>query len=129
MEQWRGQLTVTREFISENDTFAAIIDGRIVAFYALLPKPDELRLEHLWVLPERTGQGLGRILFLHAAEQARARGATSLTIEADPHAESFYLRMGAVRAGTIASEIDGSDRELPLMKFDLTKSESSSRDC
>lgn len=121
LEQWRDQLTITPEFVAANDTFAAQLDRRIVAFHALLQTADTLRLEHLWVLPERMGQGIGRALFFHAAERAAATGASSLTIEADPHAETFYERMGAVRVGATTSEIDGARRELPLLIFDLTK--------
>jgi GNAT superfamily N-acetyltransferase len=121
MEQWR-QLTITPEFISANPTFSAILRRQMIGFHALLSIPDGLRLEHLWVLPERIGQGLGRMLFLHAAEQARAEGASRLTIEADPHAASFYQHMGAIQVGSTTSEIDGSPRDLPLLVFDLTKS-------
>ena len=120
MEQWREQLTITRDFIAENETFAATIERQTVAFHALLPTPETLRLEHLWVLPERIGQGIGQALFLHAAQRAAARGAPSLTIEADPHAQAFYEHMGAVRVGATRSEIDGCRRELPLLVFDLT---------
>ncbi len=56
MDQWREQLTITPDFISENETFAAVVDRQKVAFYALLSRPAALRLEHLWVLPERIGQ-------------------------------------------------------------------------
>ncbi|MBA3651412.1 MAG: hypothetical protein H0W66_08045 [Chthoniobacterales bacterium] len=62
------------------------------------------------------------MLFLHAAERARAQGATSLTIEADPQAEAFYRHMGAVRFGLTKSEIDGCRRDLPLLAFNLTNS-------
>ena len=122
MEQWREQLTITPDFIAENETFAAIINRQTIAFHALLQRRTSLRLEHLWVLPDWIGQGIGRTLFRHAAERAAARGALSLTIEADPNAEPFYRRMGAVRSGVIATEIDGRRRELPLLTFDLTKS-------
>jgi GNAT superfamily N-acetyltransferase len=120
MEQWRGQLTITPEFIAANETFAATITGQIIAFYALLATAEAVRLEHLWVLPERIGQGIGRSLFIHAVERATLRGARRLTIEADPDAEPFYRRMGAIRIGLITSEIDGRRRELPLLAFDLT---------
>lgn len=119
MERWREQLTITSSFIAQNETFAAGIDLQQVGFHALLPTRDVLRLEHLWVLPERMGQGIGRALFLHAAGRAAALGASSLTIEADPHAEPFYQRMGAVRVGATTSEIGGRRRELPLLVFDL----------
>ena len=122
MEQWREQLTITPIFIAENETFGAIINRQTVAFHALVQSADVLRLEHLWVLPDWMGQGIGRALFRHAAKRAAARGALSLTIEADPNAEPFYRRMGAVRSGVIATEIDGRRRDLPILTFDLTKS-------
>jgi GNAT superfamily N-acetyltransferase len=121
MEQWRDQLTITPEFIAANETFAATITGQIIAFHALLKTAKTLRLEHLWVLPERIGQGIGRSLFTHAVERATLRGARRLTIEADPDAEPFYRRMGAIRIGVITSEIDGRRRELPLLAFDLAR--------
>ena len=123
MEQWREQLTIAPNFIAENETFAAIIKQQTVAFYALLQRADVLRLEHLWVLPGWMGQGIGRDLLRHAAERAAARGALSLTIEADPNAEPFYRRMGAVRTGVVATEIDGRRRNLPILTLDLTKSQ------
>jgi hypothetical protein len=56
MEHWREQLTLPPTFIAENETFAAIINRRAIAFYALFQKANVLSLEHLWVLPERMGQ-------------------------------------------------------------------------
>jgi GNAT superfamily N-acetyltransferase len=121
MEQWRGQLTITPEFVAANETFVAVIDGQIVAFHALLETAETLRLEHLWVLPERIGQGIGRSLLTHAIERATLRGARRLTIEADPNAEPFYRHLGALRIGASTSEIDGHHRELPLLAFDLLR--------
>lgn len=122
MEQWRDQLTITPEFIVKNETFAAAIDSLIIGFHALLETSEALRLEHLWILPERIGQGIGRRLFAHAIERATLHGVRCLTIEADPNAEPFYLHLGAVRTGVSTSKIDGQRRELPLLVFDLTKS-------
>jgi len=120
LEQWRDQLTITPEFIAAEDTYAAEVEGRIVGFNALLAAEQSMRLEHLWVLPQWIGQGIGRRLFEHAAARAAARGATSLTIESDPHAEAFYLRMGAMRVAAIPSALDGVARELPVLTFALT---------
>lgn len=119
LEQWRDQLTISPEFIEAHDTFAARLDRKIVAFYSLLLRPDGLHLEHLWVLPEWIGRGIGRHLFAHATALALGRGARALKIEADPHAEPFYLHLGAVRVGTSTSEIGGQRRELPLLIFAL----------
>lgn len=119
LEHWRKLLTISPEFIEANGVFRATRAGETVAFYALLERPSQHRLEHLWVLPEWMGQGIGRSLFEHAAARARARGARSLTTESDPHAEAFYCRFGAVVVGSVASEIEGERRELPLLRFDL----------
>jgi GNAT superfamily N-acetyltransferase len=120
LEQWREQLTVSPEFIAVNDTFVAWIDDRIVAFSAVVAVGEGIHLDHLWVLPEEMGQGIGRSVFTHAAARARARGASRLTIQSDPHAEAFYLHLGAIRVGAVASEIEGQRRELPLLHYDLT---------
>ena len=119
MEQWRGELAITPQFIAANETFLADSDGEIVGFHALVQETKSWRLEHLWVLPQRMGQGFGRRLFAHAAAYAAERGALFLTIEADPNAEPFYQRMGATRVGTRDTEIDGRVRLLPLLKFVL----------
>ncbi len=118
MEQWRELLTITPDFVAQHETFVAHLAGEAIGFYALVEKPDSISLEHLWVLPERIGQGIGRALFEHAAGRAAARGASRLTIENDPQAEPFYLHLGARRVGAVPSEIDGHPRELPLLVFD-----------
>lgn len=120
MEQWRHQLTITTNFIATHETFVAKIDHEIVAFHALLQSPRSMRLEHLWVRPTRMGQGIGRALFRHAAQRAAALGASTLTIEGDPHAAPFYRRMGAVPAGHSTTEYEYGSRKLPLFVFDLT---------
>ena len=123
LEEWREQLTITPEFIAAQETFAAEVNNQFVGFHALVETLDSWRLEHLWILPEQIGRGIGRSLFHHAAARAAECGAVCLTIEADPHAESFYQRMGAVRIGMVKSEVAGCRRELPLLRFALTRSQ------
>ncbi len=119
LEQWRDQLTITPEFIAANETFMATIAERAVGFHALLRIRETTRLEHLWVLPDQMGKGIGRALFTHAAMRAAALGALCLTTEADPNAEPFYLHLGAVRTGTLVGEIEGCRREMPVLSFAL----------
>lgn len=42
-----------------------------------------------------------------------------IRIHSDPHAEAFYVKMGAVRIGEIESTVF-PDRKLPLMELILT---------
>jgi len=58
IEGWRDLLTVRPEFIANNETYAAVLDDRIVGFYALGFKNDRMDLLHMWVLPAAMGRGV-----------------------------------------------------------------------
>jgi GNAT superfamily N-acetyltransferase len=115
MERWRDALTITPEFIRRNEVHVATVEGEQAGFYALVGEGRRIELEHLWVLPERMGAGVGRALFEHAVRTAASLGAGVVGIEADPNAEGFYRQMGARRVGEIVYEIDGRERVLPLL--------------
>ena len=119
IESWRDLLTIQPEFIASHETYAALVDGRTVGFYALAGTDDKLNLLHLWVLPNEMGRGLGRALFIHALARSRALGFKNLEIESDPNAEGFYKRMGAHRIGASIKEVDGQRRELPILIYEL----------
>jgi GNAT superfamily N-acetyltransferase len=118
IESWRDLLTITPEFIVSHETHVAKVDGRIVGFYALEQKQNRLNLMHMWVLPDRARQGVGRFLFHHAIERAKVLDFRELEIESDPNAEGFYLRLGARRVGVSVKELFGQRRELPLLIYD-----------
>jgi len=119
IETWRDVLTVQPDFILTHETYAAVVEGRTVGFYALGCKSDRLDLQHLWVLPNEMGQGIGRSLFAHALERARDLGFGLLEIESDPNADDFYQRMGARRIGTRVTTLEGQPRELPVLVYEV----------
>jgi GNAT superfamily N-acetyltransferase len=119
IENWRDILMIRPEFIAANVAYAAIEDDQPVGFYLLTTEADGIHLDHLWILPAAMHRGIGRSLFEHAVAQTRNLGFRALKVEADPNAEGFYLRMGARRAGTNISEIEGNHRELPLLIYEL----------
>jgi GNAT superfamily N-acetyltransferase len=121
IESWRDTLTIRAEFLAANVAWCATEDARPVGFYLLTSERDGLHLDHLWILPDAMGRGIGRALFEHAVEEARILGHRLLQIEADPNAEGFYARMGARRVGETITEIEGQRRELPLLVYDLQK--------
>jgi GNAT superfamily N-acetyltransferase len=76
-------------------------------------------LDAMFVDPPAIGGGAGRVLFDAAVAMARQRGATRMTILADPNAAAFYERMGARFLRNAPSDaIPG--RHLPLYEYDLT---------
>ncbi len=119
IELWLPVLTITPEYISENEVWMAIVDEVPVAYYSFKQDGQDLWLENLWVFPKCMGKGIGRQLFQHALERSRVRGASILKIEADPNALSFYEKMGASKVGEHHGEVDGQPRVLPVMEINL----------
>lgn len=112
---WKDLLTITPQFILNNEVYVAIISDEIAGFYALMLNGNKLVLEHMWVAPAHIGLGLGRKLFSHAVARAISLNASVIEIDADPHAEGFYERMGAQRVGEISTDIEGQPRLLPRL--------------
>ena len=95
-------------------------DDTVLGFCLLRGEPNDCELSALFIDPSAIGTGCGRMLLEHALHAARAAGFTRLELDADPGAESFYLRFGARRIGTTPSgSIPG--RELPRLAFVLTE--------
>jgi GNAT superfamily N-acetyltransferase len=116
---WKDALTITPEYVIAHPTWAAAIKGEFVGFCAVQIAAGDAVLDHLWVLPSFMGRGIGRALFQHAEEIARASGAIRMRIVGDPHAERFYSRMGATRCGQERTSMDGEERFLPLLEKTL----------
>jgi GNAT superfamily N-acetyltransferase len=116
LESCREELTFTAARVAGTRVFVAESEGVLLGFATLDGVAPDGELGNLWVDPPAIGTGVGGRLWRHVTETARAKGFTSLRIEADPHAEEFYLAMGAVRIGEIPSgSIPG--RTLPLLSW------------
>lgn len=119
LEACRGELTLGPEFIDTAQVHLLEADGSVIGFYSLVNWKSEIELRHFFVDPLFIGQGGGCLLWEEAVARARALGGTRLLIESDPHAEGFYLKLGAERIGELPSQTRPG-RMLPLLLFPLT---------
>ncbi|MGH6991712.1 MAG: GNAT family N-acetyltransferase [Caulobacteraceae bacterium] len=87
-------MKITPAYVRENLCFEVLEGEAVVGFFALAPSPERRLLDHLWIEPERIGQGLGRFACDEMFDLARRKGWADLTTFPDPPAEGFYLRMG-----------------------------------
>jgi len=86
-------------------------------------RPDEaavitrlaLRSKQRWGYSDGVRSGHGRRHFERAADVARDWGYRILEFDSDPHAETFYLHLGAERIGMKASTLIAG-REFPVMR-------------
>ncbi|MFJ9313281.1 GNAT family N-acetyltransferase [Pimelobacter simplex] len=114
----RDELTLRDDELAARRTVVAEVDGRVAGFGTLEGDAPVGELGMLFVDPDAIGRGVGRALLGHLVEAARALGFTTLTIDADPNAEAFYVAAGAVRVRAVPSEsIPG--RVLPQLELSL----------
>jgi GNAT superfamily N-acetyltransferase len=118
LEACREELTVTAQRLDEESIWVAEAGGEVLGFAASRVEEEVAELVDLFVEPEHIGSGVGAALWAHVIAHVAATGATRLRIEADPHAEEWYQRRGAVRVGeTPSGSIPG--RLLPLLEYSL----------
>jgi GNAT superfamily N-acetyltransferase len=118
IKHWESDLTISADFIRDNQVYVAEAEGEIRGFYALCVDGDKAELDHMWVTPACIGTGIGKELFLDAMDRAAALAVRDVELSADPNAVGFYKRMGARQIGEVDSPIDGQPRKLPRLKIE-----------
>jgi GNAT superfamily N-acetyltransferase len=123
LKQCQAELTYTSQQLESKDYFFAkavdVNKHQIVGFYALAYSQTEVvELEALFIEPRFIGCGFGSALLRAACEKASQQAYTTLVIQGDPNAESFYLKHNAKRVKNRASgSISG--RFLPIFHLSL----------
>lgn len=115
IERWRDELTFSAASIHDMPTWVADADGSVIGViqFRSTPRPE---IEHLWVHPSAMRQGAGRGLLNVLKGHAKGCGIEDVLIDADPHAEGFYRRCGAIRIGGTPAATDSEpDRVRPLL--------------
>lgn len=124
IQQWRDELTISNNFVNENDVYVFVGEGEVRGFYGLVLRGEKAELEHLWVAPQHIGAGVGKELFIHAMRRAASRDVSEVELSADPNAEGFYKKMGAHRIGEVRADMDENPRTVPRMSITVVNRES-----
>ena len=125
---WQSELTITGSYLEQNAVYVVEDNGIIIGYYSLMLLEKDLVLsmqtlnrgywlDHMFVLPEFIGKGLGRKLFSHLCSMCTAEGIAGFKLLADPSAREFYEKMGCVYIKDVPSSIEG--RTTPLMRMNL----------
>lgn len=103
MEACRAELNLSADDVLCHPTY--LIEGRDgpIGHYQLRLRGDTADVWHVFVAPEAIRTGLGRLLWRHLEQTARAAGATRLEVDSDPHALGFYQAMGMIPDGEAPS--------------------------
>jgi len=129
---WQSELTITPVYLEQNSVCVIEDHDKIVGYFsmALLEEDFELLgetlssgywLDHMFILPDFIGRGIGTKLFAHAHDFCETRGIATFYLLADPYAKGFYETMGCRYVRDVPSTIEG--RTTPLLQFDLPSPE------
>jgi len=118
VREWAAHGDFSPEAIRAKDVFVAEVEGRAIAFAALISNGDVCFLDDLWVEPPWIGRGIGSRLFRFAVERARELGAKRPEWEAEPHAVGFYEKLGGLWLRDNPPNAWG--RVVPVMGITLT---------
>jgi GNAT superfamily N-acetyltransferase len=108
MASWRDDLTISPDYIRAHEVWAADEDARLAGVCALERGATSWKLEHVWVDPESMGRGIGQALVTHALQHAATVAPMNVHVVADPHAATFYEKLGWLRTGTIPAPMPGA---------------------
>lgn len=103
--------------LREKEMHVVEVEGRAVAWIALIPRGELIWLDDLWVEPAWIGKGIGSLLFRHAVEYAIRLGGKRLEWEAEPNAVGFYEKLGGRYLRDSEPSLWG--RVIPVMGVDL----------
>jgi GNAT superfamily N-acetyltransferase len=121
MAACRAELTITPASIARHPTHVIERQGQVLGFYQLRIAGAGAEVAQFFIAPAMLRRGLGRRLWAHLDQTARAAGASRLEVDSDPHAEAFYLTMGMRRVGEAPSgSIAG--RMLPRLGKEIPQS-------
>lgn len=87
------------DYFQTHEVWVADDQRAAVGIYSLIHGDQLSLLDDLWLRPAHIGRGFGRRLFEHARRQAGLAGSSRMEWEAEPHARSFYARMGVRLCG------------------------------
>ncbi len=114
---WEADLAVTPEQIRSHYVDVCEFDGRVAGFIAISFEAGLAEVEHLWVLPEFMGKGVGRALLERGLEWCRANDIVELKVVSDPNALGFYQALGGKIIGEQPSV--PAPRVLPVLLFSI----------
>ena len=118
-KEWLDELSaffeVNEDYVVKGWIRLVLLDGEVIGFYGFeLEELGKLKLDHLWLLPDFIGGGIGRTVWLEVLAHAKREGFESFVLDSDPDAAGFYERMGAEKIGEVWN--DFQQVNLPVMR-------------
>lgn len=118
IEKWRNVLTITTEYIENNEVYLLIDNGQLIGYYSFFKESEKaIKLDNLFVDPPFIGKGYGKKLMDDFYLRIKKAGYEKIVLDSDPHAEEFYKKLGFRVVGKLETSI--KNRFLPIMELEV----------
>ncbi|WP_433764900.1 GNAT family N-acetyltransferase [Flavobacterium ginsenosidimutans] len=118
IQKWDKNLTISKDYIREHSVFKLVDNDLIMGYYSFIFENDKtVELDNLFVLPEYIGKGFGKYLLLDFLNRMKEIGIEKITLDSEPNAVEFYLKMGFAKVGEF--ELSIKNRFMPIMEMKL----------
>ncbi|WP_300674689.1 GNAT family N-acetyltransferase [Soonwooa sp.] len=118
IELWKKDLTISKDYIDENEVYKLIDDDEIIGYYSILKiSRTDSKLDNLFLYQKYIGKGFGKILMNDFIERVKKSDCKVIILDSEPNAEEFYKKFGFETYDRLESSI--KDRFLPKMKLNL----------
>jgi GNAT superfamily N-acetyltransferase len=116
--KWNDNLTISKDYIENNSAYKLVNNDKIIGYYSYIAKEEKnVILDNLFVLPEYIGKGFGKYLMADFLNRARNDKFEKITLDSEPNAENFYLKIGFKKIGEFETSI--KNRFMPIMEMSL----------
>ncbi len=119
MEIYKIIYNVTPEIISENLSYVLEEEGEIIGFYVVIQEAYLGEVEYFYIKPRYMGKGYGRIMWEHMIDLCESFGILEIELVTSPQAKEFYIKMGAVVASEVLSQINS--RKIPRLRCQILR--------
>lgn len=109
MDIFDRDFNISKQFLSQYPVYISRIDGRIAAFWGVIPDGNQCELEYFYISRESLNKGYGKQMWNHLTDWCRKQGIEKITFVTSWQAIGFYEKMGARQDGLSKSVIDGRD--------------------
>lgn len=114
MNEWTPLLTVSKDYIRQNEVFKLVDDSKIIGYYSYsIEGSGTINLDNLFVAPSFIGKGFGKHLMLDFMERITPLSPVKVQLESDPNSEPFYTSFGFETIKKTESSI--KNRFIPTM--------------
>ncbi|OUL63972.1 N-acetyltransferase [Flavobacterium sp. AJR] len=116
--QWDKNLTITEEYIKDNDVFKLLSEDLTIGYYSyFIEEKQNVILDNLFIRPEYIGKGFGKYLIDDFLSRIREGKFEKVMLDSEPNAEAFYSKLGFEKVGEFETSI--KDRFMPIMEMKL----------